>query len=266
MIDEEALAGLLADHAERIPVPESAIDSLLAASPARARPSATHRSSFMTSRVLVVAATVVIALGAVWAYTARSDNRPASVRTRAGGEAALPRRASVTTSPFAADAERNPRPVPERATLRAASVTSGSKVQKSTGVAGLDVTNSAGAPTDPPTVTFVRAATLDLRVAHDGLGETIGRITTIAASADGFVADAHTAAPGTTPAGTVTIRVPTARFAATIERLRRLGTVTGAGVRSVDVGGRYAQLRGPVLEPDDQLRTRRSRSRSEPDP
>jgi hypothetical protein len=104
----------------------------------------------------------------------------------------------------------------------------------------VEVTSTASLAGSFADSNVVRTATLDLRVARDGLGATVGRVTTIAATAGGFVADAHTAQPGTTATGTVTIRVPSTRYRATFEQLQGLGTVTGAGVRSIDLGGAYA--------------------------
>jgi hypothetical protein len=98
----------------------------------------------------------------------------------------------------------------------------------------------AAAPTD--TARVVRTGTLDLRIARHSFGTTIGRITTIAAAAGGFVADARTFESAATPSGTVKVRVPSARFNATIERLRALGKVVSASTSGVDVTGQYTDL------------------------
>jgi hypothetical protein len=95
-------------------------------------------------------------------------------------------------------------------------------------------------PTD--TAKVVRTGSLDLRVERHGFAAAVGRVTTIATGAGGFVADAKTNESDATPSGTITIRVPSPRFNATVAELRKLGTVMSAATHGADVTGRYTDL------------------------
>jgi hypothetical protein len=245
MIGEETLANLLTAYAERIPVPPSAVADLLAASP-RPESAATSRFARPSARVLAAAAAVLVAVGAVWAVGVRSG----------GGAPATERAASVpTTGAGAAFAS----PPTGSAALRSRAgqaalagtdkITTGAPSFSPYGVTpqnGRTVTSDSAkalaraAAADSARV--VRTGTLDLRITRHGFGTTIGRITTITAAAGGFLADAKTFESAAIPSGTVTIRVPSARFNATVERLRALGTVVGATTRGVDVTGQYTDL------------------------
>ncbi len=241
MIDEETLARLLAGYAERIPVPPSAVADLLAASP-RPESAATGRFGRPSARVLAAAAAVLVAVGAVWAVGARS-----------GGGAPSSRRATtIAGAPFTS-------PPTSSGSLRSVTghgaaggtdnITTGAPSFTPSGATpqnGVNLTTDSAkvlartAPTDSARV--VRTGTLDLRIARHGFGTTIGRITTITAAAGGFLADAKTFESAAIPSGTVTIRVPSARFNATVERLRALGKVVSATTRGVDVTGQYTDL------------------------
>ena len=75
MIDEDTLTRLLSEHAEGIPVPESAIADLLAAAPDR-EPGATGvRLVRPSARLLAAAAAVVVVVGGVWAVDAHRGGR-----------------------------------------------------------------------------------------------------------------------------------------------------------------------------------------------
>ena len=261
-------------------------DDLLAASPARRQPprsfpfpcaspghcSAAAASTVTPSRRSVGGRVVGGAGGA-------DSKRPAWSRTAAKTPALSPDRVQARSDPRLGCAERraSKHGPPATESARPPANVAGHLRLDGAEVDGsrrLDVTKSSASPDGTmPGVTrrAHRRRSICVGKRHDLFGETIGRITTIAASADGFVADAHTAAPGTTPAGTVTIRVPTARFAPTIERLRRLGTVTGpaCGVSTSAPPvhrNRARAYRSYSTSSTIRLHTRRSRSRSEPDP
>jgi hypothetical protein len=240
MIDEGTLAGLLADHAERIPVPASAIDALLAASPRRDRASAKRRVARPSSRVVAAAVIVLMAAGAVWAVADHS-------RRGTFTETASARRTRPVVPPTSAPAGSSIRSpssdihgslTPQ---YRAVPLTRANDAPGAT----TGTTRSGAAATKKrltDTARVVRTGTLDLRIARHGFGTTIGRVTTIAAAAGGFVADAKTFESAATPSGTVTIRIPSNRFNTTVEQLRKLGKVVSASTRGVDVTGQYTDL------------------------
>jgi Domain of unknown function (DUF4349) len=235
MIDEATLANLLTEHAMAIPVPESAIADLLAASP-RAETSALSRFTRPSGRMLAAAALVTLVVaGGVWALGAHTGGRASSdVHT----EALAP--APPTTAAGAVRELRSTGPahdaLPPGATGGVTAAPSGSP----------RVSNSTSAPAASTkavdSARIVRTGTLDLRVKRHTFGQTVGRITTIAAAAGGFISDEKTDESAAVPSGTVTIRVPSARFNATVELLRALGTVTSASTRGVDVTGQYVDL------------------------
>jgi hypothetical protein len=241
MIDEETLAALLAEHAERIPVPESAVGALLAEAPQRGT-SGTRAFARVSSRALAAAVTVVVAAAAVWVLTVHSGGA-ASVAT------------PIPSPPTSAEALRStagrgaavPDAPPSQAFrsldllgAKTATPTGGETPTGGTAASTADASHTATAPTD--TARVVRTGTLDLRIARHTFGTVIGRITTIAAAAGGFIADAQTFESAAIPSGTVTIRIPSARFNATVEQLRALGTVVTATTRGVDATGQYTDL------------------------
>ena len=126
---------------------------------------------------------------------------------------------------------------------RALPFNSGGQLRLTGGATSPPTTSTATVSKPPGTpARVVRTGTLELRIARHGFGTTIGRVTTIAAAAGGFVADAKTFESATTPSGTVTIRVPSGQFSATVERLRKLGKVLSATTRGEDVTGQYTDI------------------------
>jgi hypothetical protein len=251
MIDEGTLAGLLAAHAERIPVPPSAIEALLAASP-RHKPTRMRRFARPSTRVLASAAVVVVAAGVVWAVAdpMGGESRVALHETRGRAAVPSPPTSSASATERYQAATGAPAGIPPQLAPKNLTAT-GPSATTSSG----DTTAGQRALTD--TARVVRTATLDLRIARHGFGETISRINTIAAAAGGFVAEAKTIESAATPSGTVTVRIPSARVNTTVERLRKLGKVLGASTRGVDVTGQYtdlqARLRAATASRDQYL-------------
>jgi hypothetical protein len=241
MIDEEILARLLAEHAEGIPVPDSAIGSLLAAAPQAERASAFARFSRPPPRVLAAAVTVVVVAAGVWVLSTRSGNQSPATRKRASAE-------QVTPSTTGAAALAPPGAVPGGSGVGLPSfqqqnpfATSGTTPAARHGAVPTS-TPLRGVASPADNSRIVRTGTLDLKIARGSFGQTIGRITTIAAAAGGFIADERTFESATTPTGSVTIRVPSARFNTTVNKLRLLGKVVSASTRGVDVTGQYTDL------------------------
>jgi hypothetical protein len=235
MIDEGTLAALLADHAERIPVPTSAIGALLDAAP-RHEPTGMRRFTRPSSRVLAAVVAVVVAGGAVWAVADRTSGEGTVVHTAAGPRARTPVPSPPTSAPAAYGSLHG------RALIPPSFAPNDLRLTSPAGGTTNGATRTAGKQRSVETTRVVRTGTIDLRIARHGFGETISRITTIAAAAGGFVSDAKTIESAATPSGTVTIRVPSTRFNATVERLRKLGKVLGASTRGVDVTGQYTDL------------------------
>jgi hypothetical protein len=236
MIDEATLANLLAEHAMAIPVPESAIADLLAASP---ETDTTTFSRFRrpSGRMLAAAALVtLVAASGVWAIgvhgagdkpvVTRTDAKVVSPTSAAGEQLVAGPSVGSTGGGLSVTAPRVANDFTTSGTTPTTSVTP---------------QRSSAKPTDNARV--IRTGALDLRIKRHTFGETIGRITTIAAGAGGFISDEKTYESAAVPSGTVTIRVPSARFNATVEKLRALGTIVSASTRGVDVTGEYVDLR-----------------------
>jgi hypothetical protein len=236
MIDEAILANLLTEHAMAIPVPESAIGDLLAASPRDER-LGVSRFTHPSGRLLAAAAVVtLIAAGGVWALGGQSGGVATRTSTRSlpapgsrggagGASAGEARRSSGGATPLTQNDYGFASPAP-----RAPAGTSASKSSNASSVT----------PTDSARV--VRTASLDLSVKRHTFGPTISRITTITAAEGGFISDEKTYESAAVPSGAVTVRVPSARFNSTVEKLRALGTVESATTRGVDVTGQYVDL------------------------
>jgi hypothetical protein len=85
---------------------------------------------------------------------------------------------------------------------------------------------------------IVRTAELELTIPRDAFDERFSDVTDIAEANDGFVADSTARARS----GSVTLRVPSARFAETLRELRALGEVEVQSVRGQDVTAEYVDL------------------------
>jgi Domain of unknown function (DUF4349) len=238
MIDEAVLSDLLAEHAGRIPVPASGIDALLTASPRPRSATGAPRIPRPSARVLAAAVVVMVAVGGLWALNDHpvvggrvTKTAATKAKSTLHGSALLPPAGGAGARKDVANGgiglrgyTSSGQPAPPRSVA-----TSGG--------------STPGAAKLPGTVArVVRTGTLDLRIARHSFGTTIGRVTTIAAAAGGFVADAKTFESATTPSGTVTIRVPSGQFSPTVERLRKLGRVLSATTRGEDVTGQYTDL------------------------
>jgi hypothetical protein len=248
MIDEEAFAALLAEHAERIPVPPAAIDTVLAAAFRSEAPrSLPGRFARPTARVLGAAAVVLIAVGAVWTAGARSTSAPPTERAdRARPGSTLAPAASPPTNAAARGpvGRAGATPPPDRFSPDAAAGSQGGTTHDTTTRTSANSLAQARLRSLAPngSALVVRTGTLDLRVERHTFGRTVGQVTTIAAGAGGFVADASTFESATTPSGTVTVRVPAVRFDSAVAKLRALGTVVSATMRGVDVTSRHTDL------------------------
>jgi hypothetical protein len=181
----------------------------------------------------------VVAVGGVRAFGAHSGDRTRALRTTAR----MPAHAPAVTA-----AARAEGPVLVPPSLDHGLLSSQAQRASVGGAAATTSSNTATTPTAAPTAALtdtarvVRTGALDLRVKAHTFGPTIGRITTIAAGAGGFISDEKTYESAAVPSGTVTLRVPSARFNMTVEKLRALGTVVSASTEGVDVTGEYIDL------------------------
>ncbi len=95
----------------------------------------------------------------------------------------------------------------------------------------------------------MKTGAIALVVEDDQVGPVLTQVQALAAAAGGEVADAKTQELGPTPSGSVTLRVPVARFEDVVARVRALeADVRSATTRGADVTAQYADL-------EAQLRT-----------
>ena len=90
---------------------------------------------------------------------------------------------------------------------------------------------------------------VNLSVGKGKLGPVVSRLTELAAANGGFVANTQTQAGGSgnTPAyGSVTLQVPEASFDAVVAQVRTFGTVTSISTKGTDVTGQYVDLQSRI--------------------
>jgi X-X-X-Leu-X-X-Gly heptad repeat protein len=90
-----------------------------------------------------------------------------------------------------------------------------------------------------------QTGSLDLRVARGALSATVDRLTALAGTNGGFVANSQTysgTAGGGGPSGAVTLQVPVASFSAVLSDAKSLGRVSELTTKATDVTGRYVDL------------------------
>jgi hypothetical protein len=97
------------------------------------------------------------------------------------------------------------------------------------------VTGGGGATLAPPSIDarIVRTGSIELRVKRGNFEDSWGDAQAVAAAHGGYIVGASRSGAGDGPrTGTITMRVPTGRFDAAVERIRE---VDGAEVRRLDV-------------------------------
>ncbi len=98
---------------------------------------------------------------------------------------------------------------------------------------------SIGAPLDAK---IIRMGSLDVEVAKGKFDAASARLTTIAADARGFISASEVSAMGDDPHGSITLRVPAARFDAVIAQIRKIGDIQAINTGSQDVTGEYTDV------------------------
>jgi hypothetical protein len=94
-----------------------------------------------------------------------------------------------------------------------------------------------------------QTGSLDLTVPRAALSSTVTRLTTLASTYDGFVANSQTQSIGSaggTAGATVTLQVPVADFSALLTQAKSLGTTTALTTKATDVTGQYVDLQAQI--------------------
>jgi hypothetical protein len=90
-----------------------------------------------------------------------------------------------------------------------------------------------------------QTGSLDVTVPRGALSSTVTKLTTLASTYDGFVANSQTQSSGSaggTPSATVTLQVPVADFSALLTQAKSLGTTSALTTKATDVTGQYVDL------------------------
>lgn len=89
---------------------------------------------------------------------------------------------------------------------------------------------------------IIRTGTLELQVARGRFEAATTRLATIAANAGGFVSASETSALDDAPRGSLTLRVPAAKFDAVVGEVGKVGDVQALNTSSQDVSGEYTDV------------------------
>jgi hypothetical protein len=277
MLDDDRLASLLSGAAATFEVPVTGPDDILeramrhgpedgdgdksaddeqATTDAPGRPGRLHHLARVAGRhhVLSVAAIVVVLVvlaGAVGSLV-RSPVRSTVTAGPAHPAATLPGRpappATTTTTPsFAANGSVH---AGASAPLGAGATSGASQgVQRdaapTTPTSAPDVPNGAVGQS----AKIQQTGSLTLTVGRGKLSTTITRLTALAGTYGGFVANSQTqsgAANGGPPTGSVTLQVPVQSFATVLTRAEALGKTSGLTTKATDVSGQYVDLQSRI--------------------
>jgi hypothetical protein len=116
-----------------------------------------------------------------------------------------------------------------------------------TGSGGSSAAGPGPAPT-PPLVPakVIKNGQIGLQVRSGRVASTVGALTVLASAEGGFVASTTSSQAGSTPSGSVVLRVPSAVFEATVAKVRSLGTVVSATTTGQDVTAQYVDLQARI--------------------
>ena len=112
------------------------------------------------------------------------------------------------------------------------------------GAAGLAPSPAPAAPLVPAKV--IKNGQIDLQVRSGRVASTLSDLTLLASAQGGFVASTASSQAGSTPSGTVVLRVPSGAFETTVARVRALGTVVSASTSGQDVTAQYVDLQARI--------------------
>jgi hypothetical protein len=94
-----------------------------------------------------------------------------------------------------------------------------------------------------------QTGSLDLTVPRGALSSTVTKLTTLASTYGGFVANAQTQTSGSaggTPSATMTLQIPVADFTAVLTQAKSLGQTTALTTKATDVTAQYVDLQEQI--------------------
>ncbi len=212
MITDEAVEAWLAAAAAEVPLPDDGRAQALAGLARSSRPRG-HRPAY-----LPLAAASLLLLLAVSGVVAAVRHHPA------GGASSAAESGRVQTQSAAAG-----KAGPDAATAPGAAPGTGPEIASG---------NALAAPR------VVRTATVTLQVAPSAVGGALAKVRALATADGGYVQDSTSSLAGADPAGTVTLRIPSAAYARVRDALAAggYGTVRSLQEQGQDVTAQYTDL------------------------
>jgi hypothetical protein len=127
----------------------------------------------------------------------------------------------------------------------ATAAASGSPSKTVAGTANSDAL-PAGAVGQPAKIE--QTGSLTLTVPKGGFSDAMTKLSTLATTYGGFVANSQTQArtSGDPPSGTVTLQIPVANFGAVLKAAEALGTPSALNTKATDVTGQYVDLQSRI--------------------
>jgi hypothetical protein len=194
-----------------------------------------------TSRRLIFAVIAIVATALV-AVALTVD--PRSEQLESGGtdevRASLAEQLADGTGPATVSSAKAPEALSEVAPgvdagANASRDAVGSAAESAVDAVSAPIAGGGGATLAPPSLDarIVRSGSIELRVKRRGFEDAWGDAQAVAAAHGGYIVAASRSGAGDGPrTGTITMRVPTGRFDAAVERIRE---VDGAEVRRLDI-------------------------------
>ena len=117
----------------------------------------------------------------------------------------------------------------------------------SAGSSGAAVPVPGPAPVTPLTpAKVIKNGQIGLQVRAGRVASTLTALTLLASGEGGFVASTTSSQAGSTPSGSVVLRVPADAFESTVAKVRALGTVESASTSGQDVTSQYVDLQARI--------------------
>ncbi len=175
------------------------------------------------SRALLSAGAVVALLGTAAVLGANNDPRSTST-------SAVSLQAKTSFGQFSTAPGQLERAAPTNAV--------GGADTKSTAYA-VDRQDATGAPLEAK---IIRTGSLHVEVAKGKFDAASAQLATIAADSLGFISASEVSALGDDPHGSITLRVPAARFDTVVAQVRKIGDIQAINTGSQDVTGEYTDV------------------------
>lgn len=188
--------------------------------PVRRRTTSPRTTRQLRRRALMASAAVVVLLGTAAVVGSNTDT--GSDVTEASNRALNKSGAKTQSSTPVADSS-----------LEFSTATSGQGIKRDT------VQTSAAAPWQAK---IIRTGSIDVEVAKGKFDAASARLAAIAASSLGFISASEVSALDGDPHGSITMRIPAARFDETVAQVRKIGEVKSINTGSQDVTGEYTDV------------------------